>query len=141
VKLSARASRSGRLICPVCETGHLHSFGGGSARCERCGYVVGTEMLLPLKQIIALPDALGRHACECGHPEMRLLPDGVYHCPACGSEVLAIEMSLDPKRRRCASASPSCKDAETHPEVYTSSEVYSHRAGRKGKKTGHARES
>ena len=25
---------------------------------------------------------------ECGHPEMRTLPDGVYHCPACRSEVL-----------------------------------------------------
>jgi hypothetical protein len=45
-------------------------------------------MLLTLHQIVALPDALGRHACDCGHPEMRLLPDGVYWCPACGSEVL-----------------------------------------------------
>lgn len=26
----------------------------------------------------------------CGHPEMRRLPDGVFHCPACGSEVLPI---------------------------------------------------
>ena len=25
---------------------------------------------------------------ECGHPEMCRLPDGVFHCPACGSEVL-----------------------------------------------------
>ena len=23
--------------------------------------------------------------CEYGHPEMRRLPDGVFHCPACGS--------------------------------------------------------
>ena len=30
-------------------------------------------MLLTLEQIIALPDALGRHACECGHPEMSRL--------------------------------------------------------------------
>ena len=37
--------------------------------------------------IRVLPDALGRHACECGHPEMRLLPDGVFLCPACRAEV------------------------------------------------------
>jgi ribosomal protein L37AE/L43A len=35
-----------------------------------------------------LPVSLGAHACECGHPEMRRLPDGVFHCPACGSEIL-----------------------------------------------------
>jgi len=44
-----------------------------------------------LKQIVALADALGKHACEeCGHPEMRLLPDKTFHCPGCGSEVLPI---------------------------------------------------
>ena len=43
-----------------------------------------------LEQIASLPDALGKHACECGHPEMRLLPDNVYRCPACGSEVLPL---------------------------------------------------
>jgi hypothetical protein len=47
-------------------------------------------MLLTLEQIIALSDALGRHARECGHPEMSRLPDGVLHCPSCGSEVLPI---------------------------------------------------
>jgi hypothetical protein len=41
-----------------------------------------------------LPEALGKHACECGHPEMRLLPGGVFHCPACGSEVVPIEPTL-----------------------------------------------
>jgi hypothetical protein len=51
-------------------------------------------MLVSLKQIIVLPDAVGKHACECGHPEMRLLPDRLYHCPACGSEVLAFEVPL-----------------------------------------------
>jgi hypothetical protein len=49
-------------------------------------------MLETLWRITALPDALGRHACECGHPEMRLLPDGVFHCPACGSEVLPADV-------------------------------------------------
>jgi hypothetical protein len=43
------------------------------------------------RSIIGLPDAVGSHACECGHHEMRLLPDGVFHCPACGSEVLRIK--------------------------------------------------
>jgi ribosomal protein L37AE/L43A len=40
--------------------------------------------------ITELPDAAGHHACECGHPEMRRLPDGVYWCPACGSEVVPV---------------------------------------------------
>ena len=48
-------------------------------------------MLLTLEQIIALPDAWGKHACECGHPEMRRLPDGMFHCPSCGAEVFPIE--------------------------------------------------
>ena len=43
-----------------------------------------------LSEICALPDAVGAHACECGHPEMRRLLDGVYRYPACGSEVLPI---------------------------------------------------
>jgi ribosomal protein L37AE/L43A len=45
-------------------------------------------LLQTLHRIAGLPDAVGRHACECGHPEMRRLPDGVYRCPACGSEVI-----------------------------------------------------
>jgi ribosomal protein L37AE/L43A len=50
-------------------------------------------MLEALREIAALPDALGSHACECGHPEMRRLPDGVFHCPACGCEVLPLAVS------------------------------------------------
>ena len=46
-----------------------------------------------LKQIIALPDTVGSHPCECSHPQMRRLPDGVLRCPACGSEVLPITVS------------------------------------------------
>jgi hypothetical protein len=48
-------------------------------------------MLEALRQITALPEALGSHACECGHPEMRRLPDGTFHCPSCGSEVGPID--------------------------------------------------
>jgi hypothetical protein len=44
--------------------------------------------LQALREIRALPDAVGAHACECRHPEMGRLPDGV--CLACGLEVLPI---------------------------------------------------
>jgi uncharacterized Zn finger protein (UPF0148 family) len=50
-------------------------------------------MLVALREIATLPDTMGSHACECGHPEMRRLPDGVIHCPACGCEVLPLAAS------------------------------------------------
>jgi ribosomal protein L37AE/L43A len=53
-------------------------------------------MLLTLEQIVALPGASGKHACECGHPEMRRLPDGTFHCPSCGSEVSPIQTICGP---------------------------------------------
>jgi hypothetical protein len=63
-------------------------------RCQSCGGRLSGAMLETLRGISALPDALGKHACEeCGHPEMRRLPDGTHHCPACGSEVLPIDAS------------------------------------------------
>lgn len=109
----SKASRSGYLICPACEVGKLHPSGGGFARCGRCGYVLDAQMLLLLERIVALPEVLGKHACECGHPEMRLLPDGVYHCPACGSEVLllrshrpAAEMVPGPRQGRPGERAP-----------------------------------
>jgi ribosomal protein L37AE/L43A len=76
------------LICPFCEVCELQPFGHNAARCEDCGGVLGGPLLETLRRITDLPDAIGRHACECGHPEMRRLPDGVYRCPACGSEVI-----------------------------------------------------
>jgi hypothetical protein len=91
VKASPLTSRSNYLVCPVCEAGELHPFGDDSGRCGSCVRVLGAATLLTLEQIIALPDALGKHACECSHPEMRRLPGGAFHCPACGSEVLPIE--------------------------------------------------
>jgi hypothetical protein len=90
VKASSLASRSDYLVCPICQAGELHYFGGECARCSSCKCIVGAATLLTLEQIIALPDALGWHACECGHPEMRLLPDGAFHCAACGAEVFPI---------------------------------------------------
>jgi hypothetical protein len=96
VKVSSLAFRSDYLVCPICQAGELHSFGGECARCSSCECIVGAATLLTLEQIIALPDALGGHACECGHPEMRLLPDRAFHCPACGAEVFPIEAVSGP---------------------------------------------
>jgi len=58
------------------------------AECASCGRDVEGAVLRTLEQIASLPEAWGKHACECGHPEMRHLPDGVFHCPACSSEVV-----------------------------------------------------
>jgi len=96
MRASSFSSRSDFLVCPVCQVGELHPFGGEDARCGSCGCILGTAMVLTLEQIIALPDASGEHACECGHPEMHRLPDGTFHCPSCGSEVLPIEAISDP---------------------------------------------
>jgi hypothetical protein len=91
VKYSAPSSNTRYIVCPLCEVGELHAFGGDSARCGYCGCLLGSEALDTLREIVSLPDALGSHACECGHPEMRRLPDGVFHCPACGLEMLPIK--------------------------------------------------
>ena len=94
------------LICPFCAEGALRSFGRNSARCEECGGVLSRELLVTLHQIAVLPAAEGRHACECGHPEMRLLPDGVYRCPACGAEVTPV------------SAGPTTWKSPEHTDAY-----------------------
>ena len=90
MKPLAPASGSRSLVCPSCEAGELPSnYHQNGVRCPVCGYVPSRGVLETLRQIISLPDALGSHACEeCGHPEMHRLPDGVFHCPACSSEVL-----------------------------------------------------
>ena len=89
MKRPALASGSHFIICPICEAGEMRSGGHDEFRCPVCGRTLGSGILEALQQIITLPDALGKHACEeCGHPEMRRLPDGVSHCPGCGSEVL-----------------------------------------------------
>ncbi|MBA2442072.1 MAG: hypothetical protein H0V53_06655 [Rubrobacter sp.] len=87
---STRRSFDARhLVCPVCGAGELTAR-GARVECASCEQTVDGELLEVLRQIVALPDAVGSHACECGHPEMRRLPDGVFWCPACGSEVLPI---------------------------------------------------
>ena len=89
--LSRKTSRPRHIICPVCESGELWPRGSELAGCESCGLSVEGAIFRTLEQTAALPDARGAHACECGHPEMRRLPDGVFHCPACGSEVLPLK--------------------------------------------------
>jgi hypothetical protein len=86
-------TQAGLLRCPFCEVYELEPSGHDSARCSSCGGSLSGELLKTLYQIAELPDVMGRHACECGHPEMRCLPDGVFHCPACGSEVTPTSQS------------------------------------------------
>ena len=88
---SRTMSRPNRIVCPACGSGKLLLRGLESARCDSCGLSVEDAMFRTLEQIAALPDALGGHACECGHPEMRRLPDGVFRCPSCSSEVFSIK--------------------------------------------------
>ncbi len=91
MRSSASNSNTCFIVCPLCEVGELQAFGRNSARCGSCRCLLAGETLETLLEIVHLPDALGNHACECSHPEMRRLPDGVFHCPACGSEVVPIE--------------------------------------------------
>lgn len=88
-------SRTDYLVCPVCGCGQLQPPRGFLPRlikCDFCECVLDNAIVETLKQIVALPGAPGKHSCECGHPEMRRLPDGVYHCPACRAEVLPISI-------------------------------------------------
>ena len=88
---SSLVSRPDSVVCPLCEASKLHARSPDSMRCESCGARLSGAMLESLRGISALPDVLGRHACEeCGHPEMRRLPEGTFHCPACRSEVIPI---------------------------------------------------
>src|SRR5688500_9752918 len=93
MKGSSMVSRPRSLICLLCEASGFNPLGDDSARCDSCRGSLGGAMLEALREIAALPDSLGSHAGECGHPEMRLLPDGVFHCPACGCEVLPLTVS------------------------------------------------
>jgi hypothetical protein len=86
------SSRPGHLVCLACEWGELQSHAphGLAASCAVCDSLFSGAVLKVLERIAALPEAQGKHACEeCHHPQMRLLPDSVFHCPACGSEVLS----------------------------------------------------
>jgi ribosomal protein L37AE/L43A len=88
VKGLSLVSRLHSLVCPFCEMDQLRPSSHDSMRCRACAGHLSGAILETLQCISALPDALESHPCECGHPEMRHLPDGVFHCSACGSEVL-----------------------------------------------------
>jgi hypothetical protein len=79
------------LVCSAREVYRMQAVRSMQARCLGCGFELGGQMLETLFEILTLPEALGTHACEeCGHPQMRHLPDGIYHCPACHAEVTPI---------------------------------------------------
>lgn len=78
------------IVCPWCEAGRLLAEGSSAARCGDCGYAISGQLFRTLREATTLPEVVGRHACECGYPEMRLLPDGVYWCPACRAEVTPV---------------------------------------------------
>jgi hypothetical protein len=82
---SRTVSRPKSLVCPLCGSGELCPVDHDSARCASCSGSVHGWTLELLCQVAALPDALSRHTCECGHPEMRRLPEGVFHCLWLGS--------------------------------------------------------
>jgi hypothetical protein len=109
MKASSLASRAGSLVCLFCQTGALlRSSDEDSMRCRSCGGLLSGALLETLRQISALPDALGSYACEeCAHPRMHL-PDGTFHCPSCGSEVVALEASGEPTPEEYRSEAYRC---------------------------------
>jgi ribosomal protein L37AE/L43A len=100
------SSNTYSMICPYCGINELERSADGKARCTRCDRPISTQVLKTLGQVVSLPDAIGSHACECGHPEMRHLADGVLWCPGCGSEVVPL------------SASEMCSEADSASEAY-----------------------
>jgi hypothetical protein len=92
---SPTASRADEIVCPGCGCGQLQpprGFLSRLAECDRCRCAFDKIIVETLKQIVTLPEALGKNPCECGHPQMRHLPDGVFHCPACRAEVLPVSI-------------------------------------------------
>jgi ribosomal protein L37AE/L43A len=92
-KLTHISSNTYSMICPCCGINELERSAEGAVGCTRCDRPISKQVLKTLEQIVSLPDAIGSHACECGHPEMRHLADGVLWCPGCGSEVLPLSAS------------------------------------------------
>jgi ribosomal protein L37AE/L43A len=76
-----------QVTCPLCESGEMFQIYPFLARCTGCGETISYGFFNTLRQLENLRDARGKHACECGHPEMRSLPDGTYHCPSCSTDI------------------------------------------------------
>jgi len=106
------SSNTNSIICPCCGIDELERSADGTARCNRCNRPISTQVLKTLQQIASLPDAIGSHACECGHPEMRRLADGVLWCPGCGSEVIPLSASSTRSESGSASEAYLCGWAE-----------------------------
>ena len=111
------------MVCPMCGYGGLRKRGFNSrwAECESCCCALDRITVGRIEQIVALPDALDEHAFEeCGHPEMRSLPDGTFHCPACESEVVpagsnlcaVVSHAVDGEQRRGAATTGRERGAE-----------------------------
>ena len=121
---STTASRADYLVCPGCGCGQLQPpprpFLSRLLECDYCKCAFDKTLVETLKQIVTLPQALGKHSCECGHPEMRRLPDGVFHCPACRAEVLPIsipEPGQIAARRSLAAFEPIPLSAQAHQTI------------------------
>ena len=72
MKVPSRAmSRPSSIVCPACGCGELRTRGPDVAECTSCGHAFEGAVLRTLEEITSLPDVLGKHSCECGHPEMR----------------------------------------------------------------------
>jgi ribosomal protein L37AE/L43A len=102
------SSTTNSIICPCCGVDELERSAAGVVGCSRCDRPISTQVLKTLEQIVSLPDAIGSHACECGHPEMRHLADGVLWCPGCGSEVLPFSASERPSESELMSEAYRC---------------------------------
>jgi ribosomal protein L37AE/L43A len=111
-KQTYTSSNTNSIICPLCGIDELERGDEGAARCTRCDRPISKQVLEALEQIASLPDAIGSHACECGHPEMRHLADGVLWCPGCGSEVLPLSASATRSESESASEAYRCGWAE-----------------------------
>jgi ribosomal protein L37AE/L43A len=121
------SSSTDSIICPCCGISELErSPQGNAARCTRCDRLVSGQLLKTLEQIVSLPDALGKHACDCGHPELRPLSDGVMWCPSCGSEVLPFMTSESSSESRPWSEAYRCGWTEG---LFGSAESFVHNEG------------
>jgi hypothetical protein len=49
------------IRCPFCEVYELERFGDGSPRCASCKGALDAELLATIRQIQALPHAVGPH--------------------------------------------------------------------------------
>ena len=120
------SSNTNSIICPCCGINELERSTDGEARCTRCDRPISNQVLKTLAQIVSLPDAIGSHACECGHPEMRHLADGVLWCPSCGSEVIPLSASATRSESESASEAYLCGWAEG---LFGNSKTFVHNEG------------